>query len=229
MRDVTDEPDDSGDSQAPTRVKPKLRGVSHEIAFYAALIGGTLLVVTARTSNERIAAAVYAFSVVNLFGTSALYHRPTWTPERRALMRRLDHAAIFILIAGTYTPIALLALPPEAGARLLWIVWPGAALGVLKSVVWPNAPKPLLAALCVLLGWALVADWSAIVGGVGELGATLILGGGALHTIGAVVYAAKRPDPWPTVFGYHEIFHALVVVAALCHAAFVARLLGWWT
>lgn len=211
-----------------THKKPRYRGVSHEITFYLGVVGAIALIATAPAGLPTVAATVYALSFVTLFGASALYHRPTWSPERRLVLQRIDHSAIFVLIAGTYTPIALLAVPPDIGHRLLWIVWSGAALGVLKSVFWTDAPKPLLAGLCVLLGWAMVAEWSAVVAGLGEVGAALIIVGGALYTVGAVVYALQWPDPLPRTFGYHEVFHILVIAAALCHATLVVGLTASW-
>ncbi len=211
-------------AEAP--VKPRLRGVSHEIMFYAGLLGAALLVAWAPAGRATVASAIYAACFVFLFGASALYHRPTWQPAQRALLKRVDHSAIFFLIAGTYTPIALLGVPPETGVTLLWVVWIGAGLGVVQSIAWPTAPKPLVAALAVGLGWAVVMEWPAVHAGLGDLGAGLVIGGGALYTVGAVVYATRRPNPAPQVFGYHEVFHLFVIAAAVCHAAVVVRLVA---
>lgn len=202
-------------------VKPLLRGVSHEIAAGLALAGAVVLAVLAPSTRGRIGAAVYGASLVTLFTVSALYHRPNWAPRARLLMRRLDHSAIFLLIAGTYTPLCLL-LGGTTGHRLLAGVWVGALLGVVQSVAWPRAPKPLVAALAVALGWAVVPVLPTLTGAVGTAGLVLLGGGGALYTLGAVIYATGRPDPFPRVFGYHEVFHALVIAAAALHFAVVA-------
>lgn len=207
-----------------TRVKPRLRGLSHEIAFYFALVGTVALALAAAPGLPTWAAAIYGLSLVGLFGMSALYHRPMWTPEVRARLRRADHAAIFLLIAGSYTPIGLLALPPESGHRLLAIVWGGCGLGLFKSLFWAHAPRWVTAAIYVTVGWAAVFEHTALGERLGPTGLWLIFGGGACYSLGAVIYARKRPDPVPTVFGYHEIFHALVVAAALLHFAAIGRI-----
>lgn len=201
--------------------KPLLRGVSHEIAAGLALAGAVVLAVLAPGVRARIGAAVYGASLVTLFTVSATYHRPAWGPRARMLMRRLDHSAIFLLIAGTYTPLCLL-LGGATGHRLLAGVWVGALLGVIQSVAWPRAPKPLVAALAVALGWAVVPMLPTLSGVVGAAGMVLLGGGGALYTLGAVIYATGKPDPFPRVFGYHEVFHALVIAAAAMHFAVVA-------
>ncbi|WP_235969536.1 PAQR family membrane homeostasis protein TrhA [Anaeromyxobacter diazotrophicus] len=209
-------------SQAlPAREKPLLRGVSHEIAAFAAAAGALALVRAAPTPRAALAAAVYGVTLTALFAVSALYHRPTWRPPARAFMRRLDHSAIFLLIAGTYTPFCLLL----GGSRGLWLlvaVWAGAALGVVQAVFWLHAPKALLAALCVGLGWIIFPLLPELRAAVGLGGVLLLLAGGLAYTAGAAVYALRRPDPAPRVFGYHEVFHALVVIAAVCHYVVVA-------
>jgi hemolysin III len=210
---------------SPTlRVKPRLRGVSHQFASFVALLGGVILVLCARTPRAALAASVYAASLVVLFSVSALYHVPTWTPRARQRMRRLDHASIFLLIAGTYTPVCVLGLPPEAGDRLLMMVWGAAGLGVLQTILWVQAPKPLAAALYVLMGWLLLPYAGAVWHSLGAAGVGLIGLGGLFYTAGAVIYAVRRPDPLPTVFGYHEIFHVLVILASVCHFIAVTSL-----
>jgi len=199
-------------------VKPRLRGVSHELAFFAALGAGAVLVALA-PPRAAIAAAVYAVSLAMMLGVSALYHRPTWAPGPRRWMRRLDHAAIFVLVAGTYTPFTLL-VPAHAGA-LLALAWGGAALGMAQSLFWVHAPRPLVAALYLAFGWAAVVFWPALQAALGAPGPTFLALGGVLYSVGAIIYAARRPDPRPAVFGYHEIFHAFVVAAAICHFAVV--------
>jgi hemolysin III len=205
--------------------KPLLRGVSHEIASGLALAGWVVLAVTAASAAARTAAMIYGASLFALFAVSATYHRPTWSPRARLVMRRLDHSAIFLLIAGTYTPFCLL-MGGRQGRVLLAVAWTGAALGVLQSVFWVKAPKPLIAVLYVVLGWVIVPVLPAMRASLGGVGLGLLAGGGLAYTVGAVVYATRRPDPFPRVFGYHEIFHALVVVAAVCHFAAVASVLG---
>jgi hemolysin III len=201
--------------------KPLLRGVSHEIAAGVALAAWVALALLAPAGRPRVAANVYGASLFTLFAVSALYHRPSWPPRARLFMRRLDHSAIFFLIAGTYTPFSLL-LPPATGERLLVIVWGGAAAGVLRAVLWPRAPKALAAALYVLLGWVVLPVIPTLRATLGGGAIALLMGGGLLYTVGAVVYATRRPDPFPRVFGYHEIFHALVVAAASVHFLAIA-------
>lgn len=214
-----------GEQPAETaRVKPRLRGVSHEIMFFFGLAGATALVAKAPAGRPTWAALVYGLSFVAMFGISALYHRKNWAPVARKRMRRLDHSGIYLLIAGTYTPVTLLALDPAVGERLLALVWAGAGLGMVQAIGWPGLPRKYTAGLYILLGWALVSEWSAVVAGIGPVGLALVFGGGALYTAGAVIYATKKPDPWPRVFGYHEIFHLLVIGAAMAHAALVVRL-----
>jgi hemolysin III len=201
--------------------KPLLRGVSHEIAAGLALAAWIVLAVVAGSARARLAANVYGASLFCLFAVSALYHRPTWPPRARLFMRRLDHSAIFFLIAGTYTPFCLL-LPAATGEPLLALVWGGAVAGVLQSIVWVRAPKPLVAVLYVVLGWVVVPVLPALRGALGGGALALLAAGGAAYTVGAAVYATGRPDPVPRVFGYHEVFHALVIVAAACHLAVAA-------
>ena len=214
----------SSPAAAPARTKPLLRGVSHELAAMAALPGCVLLARQASSLRGGLAAIVYGVSVTVLFATSALYHRPTWSPRARSIMRRFDHSAIFVLIAGTYTPLCLL-LGGRRGTVLLCAVWAGAALGALRALLWPYAPRAVPAALAVALGWIVVAVIPALHAAVGDLALALLVAGGLAYTAGAVVYAFKRPDPVPAVFGYHEVFHALVVVAAVCHFAVVSSAL----
>ncbi|MGB8932048.1 MAG: hemolysin III family protein [Anaeromyxobacteraceae bacterium] len=205
--------------------KPLLRGVSHEIAVVFALAGALVLAHLARGPRATVSAAVYGASLVVLFGTSALYHRPRWGPRLYAIMRRLDHAAIFLLIAGTYTPICLV-VPVEGARTLLTVVWAGALAGIVFAVLWPRAPKWLNAIVYLALGWVLVPALPAMARALGPIGLALLGVGGLLYSIGAIVYAARRPDPFPRVFGYHEIFHALVILAAALHYAAVVGVVG---
>jgi hemolysin III len=208
---------------AALRVKPRLRGVSHQIAAAAFTVAGVWLVAVAPAGRATVAAGVYALSLVTLFGVSALYHVPMWAPGPRAFLRRADHAAIFVLIAGTYTPVCLLAFD---GGALLAAVWGVAALGIALELLWPAKPRWVLAALCVAMGWALATKWGEVSAGLGGENMALVLAGGVAYTLGAVAYAAKRPDPFPRVFGYHEVFHALTIVAAVLHFIVVTRLVG---
>ncbi len=201
--------------------KPILRGVSHEVAAAVSLAAGILLV-GAAGPRGRLPAAVYAAALVALFTTSALYHRPQWPPRARLVMRRVDHSAIFVLIAGTYTPMCAL-LGGGAGHALLALVWAGAALGVVQANAWPRAPKPLVAIAYLVLGWAVLPVLPALYRALGGASLALLAAGGIAYTVGAVVYATQRPDPFPRVFGYHEVFHALVVAAAALHFVAVAQ------
>jgi hemolysin III len=205
----------------PVGEKPLLRGVSHEIAAAFALVGGIALVNAATGLRGALAAAIYGVALTGQFAISALYHRPRWGARGRLVMRRLDHAAIFVLIAGTYTPFCLL-LPPETGRPLLAFVWIGALAGMILSVAWPMAPKWLMALLTVGLGWVVVPTFPAMRAVIGWSGLALLGAGGIAYTVGAVVYATRFPDPNPRVFGYHEVFHALVIAAAVCHFIAIA-------
>jgi hemolysin III len=210
-------------SSAPP--KPLLRGVSHQVSFFCAIAATAAIVLRAKPGAASTAALVFGASLVNLFGTSALYHRIDWSPRARKRVRRLDHAAIFVLIAGGYTPLFALVPGPSGGHGALAAIWAGAIVGVLKSLVWPDAPKWVTALLCVALGWTVVGqviDRSAV---VGTLSVGLLVASGIIYSLGAVVYALKRPDPLPRVFGYHEVFHALVVVASVCLFAHVVTVL----
>jgi hemolysin III len=203
-------------------VKPRMRGVLHQYAFFVSVVLGAVLVIAAGDGRARVAAGIYAFAVSGLLGTSALYHRVTWSKRARAWMRRLDHSMIFVLIAGTYTPFALLVLSGTLAHAILIVVWAGALGGIVLNLVWITAPRGLIAAVYVALGWVAVAAMPALADKIGAGGVALLMGGGLLYTAGAVIYATKRPDPAPAVFGYHEIFHALVVAAAAAHFAVVA-------
>ncbi len=207
----------------PLLVKPRLRGVSHQWAFLVSVGLGLALVLTAPPGRATAAAAVYAACVAALFGTSALYHRVDWRrPQARRWMRRLDHSAIFILIAGSYTPFALLALDGSLADVVLVVVWTGALAGIVLKLAWIDAPNWLAALIYVLLGWVLVAAAPALVSAVGLTASGMVALGGLLYTAGAVVYALQRPDPAPAVFGYHEVFHVLVIVAAGLQYAVIA-------
>src|SRR5262245_3709842 len=202
--------------------KPRLRGVSHQWAFFVSLGAGAALVLLANGSTATIAAAIYAFSLSALLGVSALYHRVTWSPDARRWMRRLDHTMIFVLIAGTYTPFALLVLHGDLARFVLIAVWVMAGAGTVLNLLWWNAPKRVTAAVYVSTGWVAVLALPQLWDGLGPVGFGLIVLGGILYTAGAVIYARRRPDPKPAVFGYHEIFHLLVIAAAACDFAAIA-------
>jgi hemolysin III len=199
------------------RVKPRLRGVLHQYAFFGSLGSGTLLVLLAATTRASVAAAVYSTSVSALLGVSALYHRVTWTAPTRRRMRRLDHAMIFLLIAGTYTPVGLLVLHGMLAAVVLAVVWGGAVAGIVLELVWRGAPRWLGGVVYLALGWVAVVAMPQLFARLGVVGGSLIVVGGLAYSAGAAVYALRRPDPAPAVFGYHEVFHLLVIVGAAFH------------
>jgi len=208
--------------EANEAVKPRLRGVSHEIAFFVSLLTGPALAVAAGLRGHLTPVLVYVLAISGLFGVSALFHRPTWQPRARRWLRRLDHSMIFVAIAGSYTAVAGLALHGTLRLAILALVWGGTALGVTLKIAWIDAPKPLSAAVYVGIGWAVIFALPALLHSLGWVGLSLLGLGGALYTYGALVYARRRPDPRPLVFGYHEVFHALVIGGALAHYALVA-------
>jgi hemolysin III len=196
--------------------KPRLRGILHEIGFFLALPLTAVLPLLAESGRARLAGGVFAASVATMFGASALYHRPTWTPRARRWLRRLDHAGIYGLIAGTYTPFGLLVLSGAWRTTVLAIVWSGAGLSILLKLFWCDGPKWLAAALGIALGWVGVVVYPQLVQKLGVAPGLLLLAGGLFYTGGAIVYARRKPDPLPRVFGYHEVFHALTMVAVTC-------------
>jgi hemolysin III len=203
------------------RVKPRLRGVFHEGAFYAAVALSLPLALTAEPGRARISAIVFSACLAACFGASALYHRPTWSPAVRSWLARLDHAGIYLLIAGTYTPFGLLVLSPNWAIPVLTIVYTGAATAILLKLFWARTPKVLSAVIGLSLGWVAVAA-STELAKVGVAGLTLVLAGGAFYTAGAIVYAVRRPDPLPAVLGYHELFHLCTLAAAGCQYVAIA-------
>jgi len=204
--------------------RPRLRGVSHQFAFFVALGAALVLIATATSVRVAAALAVYAGSLLAMFGVSASYHRGPWTARIRERWRRADHATIFVFIAGTYTPLCVLGVGSDAGARMLALAWLGAALGVLRGTLWVRAPRWVTAALYVALGWLVVAYWPAVAAATGPGVLAPLIAGGLLYSAGAVVYALRWPDPSPRVFGYHEVFHALVIAAVVCHFAAIIQL-----
>lgn len=208
-----------------TLSKPLLRGHFHQAAFFVALGACAMLVSQSRDSRNLMAALIYSFSLCGLFGISALYHRPTWKPVPRMWMRRLDHAAIYILIAGTSTPICLLALSPEIGTRLLQLVWGAATFGMFQSLFWVQAPKWVSSILYVVVGGIIFPYLAELKAVLSNNDIRLIYAGGVVYVAGAIVYALKRPNPKPQVFGYHEIFHLLVIAGAAFHFQVIAGLI----
>ena len=204
-----------------TDVIPVLRGVSHFWTVWFAAAGAVCLVLFAPDGESRVAAAIYGAGLIALFGGSALYHRWRWDPRWRPLLRRIDHSTIFVFIAASYTPVGLLVLD---WTWLLIGVWLGALTGVAFSLAWIDAPRWLQATLYLALGWVAVLAGPDLADALPATPLVLIVAGGLLYSAGAVIYAARRPDPWPETFGFHELFHAFVIAAAACH--FVA-MAGW--
>jgi hemolysin III len=196
--------------------------VLHEVAFMVSLVVGTLLIVSAEGGGEQTAAAVFAGSVAACFGISALYHRVQWTPRLRLLMRRLDHAGIYLLIAGTYAPVCLLALEGALRFVVLGVVSTAAAAAIVLKFAWVAAPKWLAAAIGIALGWIGVALMPQLATRLSPFALALLGVGGVAYTVGAVVYVRRRPNPAPTVFGYHELFHALTLFGIACQYVAIA-------
>lgn len=207
---------EAGAVGAQSELKPTWRGWIHAGTFPVAIVGGVLLIILAQGAPAKWACAVFLVTSILLFGNSALYHRFDWKPRTRAILKRIDHANILLLIAGTYTPLAVLALPTDKTIILLSIVWGGAIVGIFFRVFWLNAPRWLYVALYLALGWAAVMYLFDLFDANAAM-MTLVLVGGLLYTAGAIVYALKRPNPWPGHFGFHEIFHVCTVLAYLCH------------
>ena len=196
--------------------KPSWRGWIHAVTFPIAIVLGIILLVFAEGAPAKISSAIFFASSLLLFGTSALYHRINWSPKVKAIFKRIDHANIFLLIAGSYTPITVLCLPQEKAVLLLSLVWGGALLGIGFRIFWIGAPRWLYVPLYVLLGWAammFVVDFFV----AAPVTMSLIIAGGLLYTVGAVFYGLKRPNPWPGHFGFHELFHLCTLLAFLCH------------
>jgi hemolysin III len=202
--------------------RPRLRGVLHQYAFFASLAVAAPLVALDDALRQRVAAAVFAASVAAMFGVSALYNRVTWSPRWRRWMRRLDHTTIFLFIAGSYTPVGLVVLSGAWRIVILAVVWSGVSAAVLVSLAFPEAPKWVAATIGIALGWVGAAAFPKLLDRIGPWGVTLALLAGFLYTAGALVYARRRPNPYPTVFGYHELFHALVIAAVVCEYVCVA-------
>ncbi len=198
-------------------IKPSLRGYLHQEAFFIALGACSVLIALSTNEMARIASITYSVGLLMLFGISAVYHRPHWEPKARSIMKRFDQSAIFIQIAGTFTPLCLLVLPQNEGKHLLMVIWSGAFLGILQSVFWVNAPRWLTAIFYVLLGWLIFPYVSELKESLGNNNISLIIAGGLFYTIGAIFYALKKPKLNPAVFGYHELFHLFTIIAAGFH------------
>ena len=199
--------------------RPLLRGWLHLYGVIGAVICSAILIPVAGlvSGTAALAAVVYCLGVSACFGVSALYHRRVWGPRGYAIMRRLDHAAIFLLIAGTYTPYCLLLLPPRTATLLLTVVWSGAVAGIVLQLAWPTAPRWLSVPIYIALGWTAIAVLPDVLSSGGMPVLALLLAGGIAYSVGALCYAFKWPNPWPRVFAHHEVFHACTLVAAICH------------
>jgi hemolysin III len=205
-------------------LRPLLRGVTHAYAFWVALAAALVLTALVPAGTPRVASVVYGIGLCGLFAASGTYHRWRWNPRWRPLLRRIDHSTIFIFIAASYTPVALLIMHGTLRWAILVAVWSGAIIGVVLSVAWITAPRVLSAACYLAVGWAGIVALPQMLDRLDVAPLVLFGIGGVLYTVGAVVYATKRPDPWPRTFGFHEIFHALVILAAAVQ--FIA-LAGW--
>jgi hemolysin III len=205
----------------PAPVKPRLRGVFHELGFYTAVGLGLPLTLTAEPGRGRIAAIVFAACVAGCFGASALYHRPTWSPRIRSRLARVDHAGVYLLIAGTYTPFGLLVLSPGWAIPVLAIVWSGVLAAIVLKLAWSRQPKRVSAGIGIALGWVGAAAFSQLLK-LPTPGLLLVVAGGLAYTLGGLTYALRRPDPIPHVFGYHEVFHALTLLAVGCQYGAIA-------
>ncbi len=211
----------AADETDGTSVRPLLRGVLHEVAFVVVALVG-IAFGAALDGRRLVAAVVFAASAAAMLGASALYHRRMWGPRGRLWMRRADHAGIYLLIAGTYTPVGLLAMHGTLQRVMLAVVWAGAAAAILFKFCWVGAPKWVSVVLGITLGWVGVAAMPQLAHSAGLAAVILLAVGGIAYTAGAIVYGLKRPDPFPRVFGYHEVFHAFTLVALACQYVAIA-------
>ena len=202
-------------------VKPRLRGVVHELGFYAAVAVGVVVVVTAEPGRARMAGLIFASCVALCFGASAVYHRPTWRPRARAWLARLDHAGVYLLIAGSYAPFGLIVLSKGWAIPVLAIVWGGALAAIVLKLCWVQAPKWLSVVIGLTLGWVGAVAFPQLLK-LSPVAILLVVASGLFFTLGAIVYARRRPDPRPQLFGYHELFHVLTVAAVACEYVAVA-------
>jgi hemolysin III len=210
---------------AALEVKPRWRGASHMVAAIVFPVLGAILVAVAHTTAARWAALAYTAGVTGMYATSAAYHRGNWEPSVRRRLRRLDHSMILVGIAATYTPIAVVGLDERSARILLGVVWPLAVTGIAVRMLWLNAPRWLVAGLYVVVGWTALAFVPVLWRRLGVVTFSLIVCGGVVYSVGARVYSTRRPDPIPAVFGFHEVFHALVLVAGLIFYVAIARVL----
>jgi hemolysin III len=216
-----DEPAVPGD--VPTIVKPLLRGWSHAVSFVlVTILGLLLLALTSAARGGRLLLVVYLIGLLAMFGVSAMYHRGNWSPRTLAMWRKLDHSTIFLAIAGAYTPVSIAGLDGWRQTMVLVVVWSGTVVGITLQWVPVHVPRAVFTAVYVIVGWSLSIALPQLFTGLGPLGFALVLAGGCAYTAGAVVYALKRPDPWPAVFGYHEVFHLFTIIGAGLHLAAMA-------
>jgi hemolysin III len=211
-------------TQSLEEVIPRLRGLLHAYAFWFAAVAACVVIAIAPDAQARLAAAIYGTGLCALFAASGLYHRWRWSPRWKPLLRRIDHSTIYLFIAASTTPVALLVLEGSLRVIVLASVWAGAALGILFALAWIDAPRLLVSGTYLAVGWAGVISVPKLLAEVGVAAFVLFVVGGILYSVGATVYAARRPDPWPRTFGFHELFHLLVVAAAVVHFIAIA---GW--
>jgi hemolysin III len=203
--------------------RPLLRGVSHRVAFHVAIVAGAILIVASSDARTRIATAIYIASLAGMFGVSATLHRADWGPRAFGWLRRADHAMIFVCIAGTYTPLCLLGVDSPRGNQMLALEWAAAGLGILRALLWPHAPRVISSGLYIAVGWVMAVYLPDVHRALDPFAFALVIGGGALFTVGAVIYLLRWPDPWPRVFGYHEVFHVLIILGCTSHFVAVCR------
>jgi hemolysin III len=203
--------------EAAREIKPKLRGWLHLVAFPLTMVAGVVLVVLSPTTTTRVAASIFAITSTMLFGSSALFHRGHWGPRWHGALRRLDHSTIFLLIAGTYTPFAITLLDDTNAKVLLALVWGGALVGIGFRIFWIGAPRWLYLPVYIALGWAAIFWLGDFADSAGPAVLTLIIAGGGLYSLGALIYGLKRPNPIPRWFGFHEVFHSFVIAAFAVH------------
>jgi hemolysin III len=203
--------------------RPLLRGISHRVAFHVAIVAGAILIVASGDARARIATAIYIASLAGMFGVSATLHRADWGPRAFGWLRRADHAMIFVCIAGTYTPLCLLGVDSPRGNQMLALEWAAAGLGILRAVLWPHAPRVISSGLYIAVGWVMAVYLPDVHRALDPFAFALVIGGGALFTVGALIYLLRWPDPWPRVFGYHEVFHVLIILGCTSHFVAVCR------